>query len=233
MQDFLKVLVVSCLMVPIVRADDGSNPSREALQELGEFIGTWKGVGGPEKRRPEAGETWQEVVSWRWGFKGEDAWLVMNIKDGKYLKSGELRYVTDKKRFKLSAVTPEDKKQVFEGEYKDGYLTLARVDPATKETQRIIMNTLGEGVRFIYRYAHKGEDRTLFTKDYQVACTKEGESFGAKDKKPECVVTGGLGTSQISYKGVTYYVCCSGCRDAFNENPEKFIKEFEAKKKKK
>jgi len=29
---------------------------------------------------------------------------------------------------------------------------------------------------------------------------------------------------------VTYYVCCSGCRDAFNENPEKYIKEFNAKK---
>ena len=26
------------------------------------------------------------------------------------------------------------------------------------------------------------------------------------------------------YKGKTYYVCCSGCRDAFNENPEKFLK---------
>lgn len=45
-------------------------------------------------------------------------------------------------------------------------------------------------------------------------------------------MTGGLGTQAISYKGVTYYVCCSGCRDAFNENPEKYIKEFEARKKK-
>ena len=35
----------------------------------------------------------------------------------------------------------------------------------------------------------------------------------------------------ISYKGETFYVCCSGCRDAFNENPEKYIKEFKAKKK--
>ena len=33
------------------------------------------------------------------------------------------------------------------------------------------------------------------------------------------------------YKGETFWVCCSGCRDAFNENPEKFIKEFKAKKK--
>ena len=37
----------------------------------------------------------------------------------------------------------------------------------------------------------------------------------------------------VTYKGETFYVCCSGCRDAFNENPEKFIKEYEAKKNKK
>jgi YHS domain-containing protein len=31
--------------------------------------------------------------------------------------------------------------------------------------------------------------------------------------------------------GVTYYVCCSGCRDAFNENPAKIIADFNKKKK--
>jgi len=33
------------------------------------------------------------------------------------------------------------------------------------------------------------------------------------------------------YKGVTYYVCCGGCRDAFNENPEKILKDYQARKK--
>ena len=37
----------------------------------------------------------------------------------------------------------------------------------------------------------------------------------------------------VSFQGKTYYVCCSGCRDAFNEEPEKYIAEFEAKKKNK
>jgi YHS domain-containing protein len=35
----------------------------------------------------------------------------------------------------------------------------------------------------------------------------------------------------VSYNGKDYYVCCSGCRDAFKENPEKYIKEAEAKAK--
>jgi YHS domain-containing protein len=36
---------------------------------------------------------------------------------------------------------------------------------------------------------------------------------------------------QVSYMGTTYYVCCSGCRDAFNENPAKVIAEYQKKKK--
>jgi YHS domain-containing protein len=43
------------------------------------------------------------------------------------------------------------------------------------------------------------------------------------------VVSGGKGTMPVSYKGKTYYVCCSGCRDEFKENPEKYIAEYEAK----
>ena len=35
----------------------------------------------------------------------------------------------------------------------------------------------------------------------------------------------------VSFGGKTYYVCCTGCRDAFNEDPEKFVKAFEKKKK--
>ena len=54
----------------------------------------------------------------------------------------------------------------------------------------------------------------------------------AGGKKPECCVTGGLGTSQVTYMGQTYWVCCTGCRDAFNENPAKVIADYMKKKKK-
>ena len=67
----------------------------------------------------------------------------------------------------------------------------------------------------------------------EVGYTREGVTFGveAGGKKPQCVVTGGLGTMAVTYMGTTYYVCCSGCRDAFNENPAKIIAEYMKKKK--
>ena len=34
------------------------------------------------------------------------------------------------------------------------------------------------------------------------------------------------------YMGKTYYVCCGGCKDAFNDDPAKYVKEFEERKKK-
>jgi hypothetical protein len=105
----------------------------------------------------------------------------------------------------------------FTGRLEKGYLTFDRVDAATGETQQLIMNTAAEGVRFVYRYAIRPKGRTIFTKVYQVGASKEGESLGAAAKKNECIVTGGLGTIPVTYMGETFYVCCTGCRDAFNE----------------
>ena len=42
--------------------------------------------------------------------------------------------------------------------------------------------------------------------------------------------SGGRGTIPVTYKGQTYYVCCTGCRDAFKEDPEKYLKEYAERK---
>ncbi|MFN4259999.1 MAG: YHS domain-containing protein [Gemmataceae bacterium] len=204
---------------------------KEALQEVQELIGNWKASGSPQ-RAGDKGD-WNETIEWSWRFKGDDAWMTMTIQDGKYYKSGELRFLPDDDEYQLTMTTVNDEKQVFSGEFKNGYLIFERVDPKTKETQRIMMNTAADGARFIYRYAFKPQGRTIFSQDYMVAATKEGISLGTKATKkgPECVVSGGTGTSTVSYMGKTYYVCCSGCRDEFNANPKKYVDEFEAKQK--
>jgi YHS domain len=224
------ILIVPGLCFP--RDQDDENEAKTALQALNDFIGDWNGNGGPEARGADSRDSWQESVSWIWRFKGEDVWLAMTAKKGKILQSAELRYLPDKKRYQLTAVDKKNAKRVYEGALKNGYLVLDSVDKETNETRRITMNSAGDGVRFVYRTAHKPDGRTLFTKDYQVAFTKQGEALAAEEKKVECPVSGGLGKIPVTYKGVTYYVCCTGCRDAFNENPEKYVREFEAKKKK-
>ena len=195
---------------------------REALTQLNDFIGSYKG----------AGPTWEEKINWGWKIKGEDRWIVLEFEKGKHFKSAEVHYLVDKKKYQFTMKTADDKTHVYEGSRKEDVLTLDYTDPETKQvTQRLVMSTIDDGVRFVYRLDKK--KGTIYVKDYQVAGTREGESFaGGGGKKPVCCVTGGLGTMAVSFKGKTYYVCCTGCREAFNDNPEKIIKEFEAQKKK-
>jgi YHS domain-containing protein len=232
MRRSLALSLLFALIAPTLAADNTEKSEiKEALKELQEFIGSWKGTGGPDKPRPSPRDPlWSENISWCWRFKGEDSWLAMNVKSGKLFKSAELRYLPKKKLYQLTATDKDDKKLVFEGKLEREILKLERVNPDTKATEQITMNTAAEGDRFIFRIAHKNEGTPLWRKDYLIACTREGVSLGKVDKKNECVVSGGLGTIAISYKGETYYVCCSGCADAFKENPEKYIAEYKAKK---
>ncbi|MCS6852619.1 MAG: YHS domain-containing protein [Gemmataceae bacterium] len=233
MRYILAALIVSAwgaLLIPAAAKDGEPTTPMEALQNFHDFIGTWNGSGAPDRAKVATKEVWKETIDWSWRFKGKDVWLSMTVTNGKILKSGELRYLPDKKVYQLIATDTQGNKKTYEGTFKNGYLTLDWTDPATKAVQRITMNTAAEGIRFVYKTSHS-TGGTLFTRDFQVAATKEGESLATAAKKAECVVSGGLGTSTVTYKGQTYYVCCSGCRDAFNEDPEKYIREFEAKKK--
>jgi hypothetical protein len=213
-------------------ADADKEEVKEKLRELQDFIGSWKGNGQPDKPRPSPRDPiWSESLDWSWRFKGDDVWLRLEIKNGKELKGGEVRYLPDKMVYQLTMKDKSDKKLVFLGTIKSEVLTWERMDPDTKVTQQITMNVAGDGVIFNYHVAHREEGKTIWVKDYKVSAKKEGESLGRVEKKNECVVSGGVGTMTVSYKGETFWVCCSGCRDAFNENPEKYIAEFKAKKK--
>src|SRR5262249_15284328 len=121
------LLLGVCLVLPIAPAADSEREkSKEALKALQDFIGGWKGSGGPLPGRP-GDPIWNETLDWSWRFKGGDAWLALKIETGKHFKGGELRYLSDKMRYQLSAVDAKGNKRVFEGALKNDYLTLERV----------------------------------------------------------------------------------------------------------
>ncbi len=216
-------------------ADESPADARKAaLQELNNYVGSWKGTGGPDKPRPGPNDpTWNETIAWSWRFKGDDAWLTFAIKDGKYFSGGEVRYLPTQKVYQLTVADAKKQKLEFRGKLDaKGYLVFERADKATGATQQLTMNLAGDGARFIYRFATRPKGGTVFSKQYMVAASKEGESLGVTAKKNECIVTGGLGTIPVTYMGETFYVCCTGCRDAFNEDPAKFVKEYKEKKRK-
>ena len=205
--------------------------AKDALRPFNDLIGTWKGTGtAVGSREFQQKNFWVETMTWEWHFKAGDAWLTVAFDKSKHFSKGELRYEPVKDEYALTLVTSAKDKVTFTGKLKDKVLTLQR--DADKESQRLVFTFLHSN-RFLYRAESKPEGKSLFARLYQVGATKEGVPFAGDDGRPECIITGGLGTIAVMHQGKTYYVCCSGCRDEFREHPEMYIKEYEAKKAKK
>jgi YHS domain len=230
----MMVLVVAAARAGAVEDKPAPRSARAALRAFNGLIGSWRATGTPEGTRAEKQRGfWTESMNWEWQFKGKDAWLKVDFDKGKHFAKGELRYLPDKDQYQFTVQTTAKESLSFSGPLQERRLVLDRVDENKKETQRLVI-TLLHANRFLYRYEVKAQDKPLFTQLYQVGATKEGVPFAtAGSAAPECIVSGGLGTMPVTYKGQTYYVCCSGCRDAFKDEPEKYIKEYEEAKAKK
>ena len=208
--------------------------AKDALQPFNVLIGSWKGTGYPEgvSREDRAAGMWVETISWEWQFRNQDAWLKVTFEKGKYYTGGELRYSAAKRAYQLALATPDKSTHTFAGTLKDRVLTLDRVGGPAGEEQRLVVSLLHHN-RYLYRLEARPAGAAVgFTKRFQVGATKEGVAFADVPKGPECIVSGGAATMRVTYQGKDYYVCCSGCRDAFKEDPEKFIQEAAAKGKK-
>jgi hypothetical protein len=221
--------------LPTATEPPASDASKEALQPFNVLIGSWKGTGTPEGTREErAAGAWTETITWSWQFKNADVWLAATFDKGKHFTKGELRYTPDagQPRYTFTLTAPDKSTFTYVGAFKDKVLTLDRTDGAAKENERLVISLLHFN-RYLYRVETRPAGTAVaFVKQYQVGATKEGVPFADVPKGPECIVSGGLGTIKVSYKGKDYYVCCTGCRDAFKEDPEKYIKEAEARAKK-
>ena len=213
--------------------------AKDALQPFNVLVGSWKGSGAPEGTKEErAAGAWSETIEWVWKFKDNDAWLAVTFEKGKHFTKGELRYTPEKDkkdaepRFTLTLTTPDKSTVTYVGTLKEKVLTLDRADGPAGEQHRLVFSLLHHN-RYLYRFETRPAGATVaFNKKFQVGATKEGVPFADVPKGPECIVSGGLGTIKVSYQGKDYWVCCSGCRDEFKSDPEKYIKEAAAKAKK-
>jgi hypothetical protein len=233
----MRLLAVSLLALAVsfaALADPPKSPaSREALKPFNILVGSWKGAGMMEGTSEERQKGhWLETVTWAWHFKGDEASLTVQFDKGKYFASGELRPAATQGKFDLALVTVDKEKRTYTGMLKGRQLMLERDVPGGKIIERLTFSLLHDN-RITYRLETRRATGTLLTKKYLVGLTKEGVPFvdvGRSER--ECIVSGGTGTIPVTYEGKTYYVCCTGCRDEFKANPAKYVKEWEAKRKK-
>lgn len=225
-------MFTALLLAAVLVADPAAKPqsAKEAFQPLNPLIGGWKGTGRADDR---AKTFWSERTEWAWQFKGDDAWLSVTFEKSQHFSRGELRYDPKGGGFTMRLTTPDKAEHTFAGtlaigKQKEAILTAERTDGDT--VQQFTLTVLHHN-RHLYQMATKSKTATTFTRQFQVGATKEGEPFADTGGGPECVVSGGRGTIAVTHAGKTYYVCCSGCRDEFKADPDKYIKLAAAKKK--
>ena len=219
---FATVLLISSTIAADTKEEQAV---KKALQQVGEMVGEWKG--NAQAKVGTKDQLWKENFSLGWKFKSGESWLALEFKDGKNIAKGDLKYLPAKKVYQLTVTDAKKKELVYEGTIVKGNLVLTSKDKDSGDVQRLTMFTLADGARLMMKSELQAKGRGLFSEQFQIAASKEGESFAGGGKKNICLVTGGLGTIAVSYNGKTYYVCCSGCRDEFNDNPKKYVDAFE------
>ena len=218
-----------------VRADSpASSENRdvpESLAPLEYLMGGWKGAGIPQANRVRG---WDESHSWAWKFqKGVPVGMTLTLQSNKTLAKVLLTYDAVAKKYTLAGEDAAKKPVSFLGGFEKDKKTLLfdRVGlTADGAKQRITLKPNANFVRYALTVLEEEQGAPQYKAIFVSSMTKEGESFAAGNTAgtdgPKCIVTGGAATMTVSFQGKTFPLCCSGCRDEFNENPEKYVKKL-------
>lgn len=211
-------------------AGAADSPTREippAFVPFEHMIGSWKGTAVPTANRLKG---WTETHIWAWKFaKGLPVGMTLEFRGDKTLGKVQLTYDAGTKQYRLEGTDPAGKPVEFVGAMdKAGRaLVLERAGATAEGKDRLTIRPNSNMIRYTMDFDHQEAGAPQFAKVIAVGLTKEGVSFAAGGESanlPKCILTGGAATMSVSYQGKSYPICCSGCRDEFNENPEKYAK---------
>ena len=226
------------LTSPKTSASPAGNTTREsraeiqqALAPLNDLIGGWRGTG--QVRRGSTRGAWREAGSFVWKFVGGKVGIEYQVKDGKHIGIGLVSWDPANKEFTMDAVFADGSKRAYRGKLEKKVLTLESTPSVAGEVSRVTLRQLNEK-RMLVLYEKRRATSSFYSRVGEVGYTREGTRLASSGSSgPECVVTGGAGTIKVSHEGKTYYVCCTGCRDAFNDDPVGILADYRAKLEKK
>lgn len=213
-----------------------------ALKPIQIMLGKWQGLIRKASR--------SEMHNWVWDLKTDPVFpaLVLSIPDGEFFNSARLTYDPRIEKFLMTTVDEEEVKRSFTGEFvaepKDVPSEDGKTVERTFQLELTENEDSGRGTRFQYVFKQQHNNRYLvdvnrargkakFSQFDVIGSQRDGVSFAKADDDygdKTCIISGGLGTSTVNYKGRTFYVCCSGCKAAFEDEPERWIARLEAQK---
>lgn len=231
----------------LAKADSNREKVVAGLTPLSFLVGDWKGVAQP-KRGSNSG-AWSEKAHAAWHFDDKIPCLVLSLKPGK------------KSTYIFLATTSETSRPIIELRQPDQTpIALEMTEPANppssesgtqssnspqdhwvfettpapgKPRHRFTVRKIND-IRMTMLFEESPNPDAAFRRQYEIGMTREGERLAnGNTGERQCVVTGGLGTISVQHAGKTYYVCCEGCKQAFESDPEGTLMVYRERLKKK
>ncbi|HLJ11019.1 MAG TPA: hypothetical protein VKU82_07515 [Planctomycetaceae bacterium] len=222
----------------------------DALQPFQLLLGRWRWIvrtGLGDSRRTG------EDLEWVWDFQtdAKQPALTAESATNPYFEELRLTYLPDREKFQLATHMADGPQRVLEGAWSEGgepkeigdgrtlqrsyKLQLTQVLPATGDQWQLTLTQL-DNDQYLLDLAKRSAFADRFGPLDNVRQQRLGTSFalvGSDNPGPKCIISGGLGTMTVAYKGKSYPVCCSGCAAAFTEDPERWLARLAAKEKSK
>ena len=219
------------------------------LQPLQILLGQWRGTTRREYENFKAVDNHE----WVWDLRtdAKNPALTINSDKSPYLKQGRLSWNVGDQKFTLTATDTAGTKREFVGDFTDPVHEIVGSDDKLHKVFRLEFNQVDksgqasgemwqlsfeqqENNRYLLEVA-KRRGNAAFARYDTVSTQREGTSFALSDTdyaEKTCIISEGLGTTEIVFKGRSYWVCCSGCKAAFDEDPETWIARAAARPKK-
>ncbi len=221
------------LQVVKISADDStSSPSQPGhqlisqLKPLNSLIGSWRGVGQP-KRGSRKG-AWTEKTSFAWDFTAKTPAISVKSEGGRQFEQLTIKWDANGEQLLLHQKMDGGIRE-YVGAMPAAWpkkIVLQSAADANGHTFRCTIQQLKD-IRATILFEQRSSQTGSFRRIAEVGYTRSGAKLAtAGGNQRKCIVTGGLGTIPVKFDGMTYYVCCSGCVQAFNADPEAIIAEY-------
>lgn len=203
--------------------------ARRQLERLNGLIGEWRGIG--QIRRGSNQGAWKQTSEFVWDFSQESPAIRYVVADGRLAREARITWDATLNCYVCTLQHPDGRETVCRGNWEDIRLVLTSEPDGEQQRLRLTITPLNDKRTLVLHETAMGAG--AFGRVAEVGYTREGTRLALPGNVGrECVVTGGAGTMEVTYKGETYYVCCTGCRQAFDDDPAGVIADFKARLKK-
>lgn len=223
----------------------------EQLHPLQILLGQWRGTTRRDYDGFKAVDAHEWI--WDLQTNPRQPALVLKSDKSPYLRSARLTWDIGQGKFTMTATDADSITRTYHGEFTEPVHEIVGSDDKLHRVYRLEFtedpaNSSGstdttDGAPAVGRelwrvaFAQQENNRYLTEIDQRrgnadfrrfdtVSTQREGTSFALSDSgyaEKTCVISQGLGTIELTYKGRTYWVCCTGCKAAFEEDPETWI----------